>query len=165
MERVTVMLENKAGYRPRDAGRLRRLIASLGRVKSVNVRVAPSHIEVDMVSGPEVLRALEEALGEARPLSGGDPPSLAREQRFWEAHEVLEEEWRASRDIRVKAIILAMAALAKAQEGRLDAALRITARIPPGAGVDRGCIEEAARRVYIGHRVDPVPCIGVEGWR
>ncbi|MCE4602904.1 MAG: DUF309 domain-containing protein [Desulfurococcales archaeon] len=165
MERVAVRARNRGGLKPGDAWRLKSWILSLGEARSVNVRVAPRHIEIDMVASKDVVRRLEEELGPLEPLTGGDPWNLAKSQRFWEAHEELEEEWRLTKDPGLEAVIKAMAALAKAQEGRLDAALRIVSRIPQGLGVDRRCVEEMAARAYQGLEADILKCIGGARWR
>ncbi|MEB3861857.1 MAG: DUF309 domain-containing protein [Desulfurococcales archaeon] len=160
MERITLQAPNQGSLKPRDAARIKEKIRTLGGVKSVNIRITPSHIEIDMVASRDTVEKIEGLLGPLHPPPAGDPWSLARKQMFWQAHEILEEEWRRTRDPRIEAAIKAMAALAKAQEGNLEAALRIASRIPPDTGIDRRCVEEMATRAYQGHEADILECIG-----
>ena len=71
--------------------------------------------------------------------------------RYWEAHEVLEEYWKESRGPRrmlLQGLIKAAAALAKAGEGRLGPARRIAAAAEALLGLDDACIAGEASRVY-----------------
>ncbi|BAN90525.1 DUF309 domain-containing protein [Aeropyrum camini] len=138
----TLLFLSNPGLKPwRDAQRLKKAIKTgIPCVRSVNVRVADTHVELDAIHR---CRDLEKEL--RRVLSGletiylvyGKKAStalnvedLVREARYWEAHEALEDlYYRSGRDERVRALLLAAAAAAKAQEGLLEGAKRLLSRI------------------------------------
>jgi hypothetical protein len=173
--RVTVVLyPNPAGLRPAEAARLRRQFAERG-VSPAIVRIAPHHIEVEVPShsASRALLRLKDILGE--PLALGGPCErlqgwlecfleLARQQRFWEAHTAAEAGWRLAGRSWAQALAAAAGALAKAQEGTLEAAIRLAWRAARlGGGVLNGvCLESLVRRAYAGERVLLEECIRLE---
>ena len=159
------LVANNTGYKPTDAPRLRESIRTLTGCRSVNVRVAPDRIEVDMIlDDTGKLRRLEDLLGPLRePEPEPDVKTLVKSLRCWEAHELLEDllgmgEW-------VRSILLAAAACAKAEEGRLEDSYRILARIRDHAHIDIDCLRRALNDLYKGGRPDISRCIGEEAWR
>ncbi len=163
MPRIRLVADN-TGYKPADAPGLRESIRSLTGCKSVNVRITPSRIEVDMIlDDPEKLRRLEDLLGPIRePEPESNIKTLVKNLRCWEAHELLEDlldkgEW-------VRSILLAAAACAKAEEGRLEDSYRILARIRDQTHIDVDCLRQALYDLYKGRRPDISRCIGEEAW-
>lgn len=138
----------------------------------VSVRVASRHVELAaMAPRDSLLEAARELVGP--PVDPGEPPFedalesymwLLERERFWEAHEILEPVWASGRDLRVQALILAAAALARAQEGSLRGAERNIAVLEGiGApGVDAACLRGAALRAAIA--LEPLAGRCLEPW-
>ncbi|WP_054856147.1 DUF309 domain-containing protein [Vulcanisaeta sp. JCM 16161] len=53
---------------------------------------------------------------------------LFNEERFWEAHEVLEKVWRKNRNEGIRGLIILAAAFVKIQENNLEAFGRLIVR-------------------------------------
>ena len=165
--RTLLILSNSRNFKPRDSTSLKQKLSPY--FQRVNVRVAASHIEISVEvedlddASWRIQSVTGESVLEAKIL-GSDPPlgisealllyeDLVRRERFWEAHEVLEGVWRINRDEGLQALILTAAALAKAQEGNLIGALKITSRISrlaEGGLVDVDCLRETVREAYEG---------------
>ncbi|MEN2999146.1 MAG: DUF309 domain-containing protein [Acidilobaceae archaeon] len=134
--RLLIILEKREDVRPRDAERIAESIRS--RFPSATVRVASSHIEIAVAGGhigdlrglelfgaPLLMRELGRGSGE------GDLRELVTSERFWEAHELLEGLWKLAEGERrgkLERAIKLVAALAKAQEGKAEAAKEILRR-------------------------------------
>ncbi|MEB3850974.1 MAG: DUF309 domain-containing protein, partial [Desulfurococcales archaeon] len=168
---------------PRDAGALRRELASRG-VRPVIVRVAASHVEVEVPEG-----MVEKAAEEASRLLGSKPLgvysaytrrdgwleaflSLSRAQRFWEAHTAAEAGWRLEGVGWAQALAVAAGALAKAQEGSLEPVGRMAVKastIAERAGapglVDARCLEAEAEKAYRGLEAELERCLAIPGSR
>ncbi len=134
----------------------------------VTLRAYKTHLELAACcTSPHEIIKLGEILLDTQPYYIIDvdhllrPPRLAEalalyrvyvaHNRYWEAHEVLEEYWKESRDsmrMLLQGLIKAAAALAKAGEGRLDPARRIAAAAEALLGLDDDCIAGEASRVY-----------------
>ena len=97
-----------------------------------NARIASDHIELDVVADDEREVRLVERLGlnlqEVRVIDMERTINydvhdalfkyveLFNKERFWEAHEVLEEVWRLNRDKGLQGLIMLAAAFVKLQE-------------------------------------------------
>ncbi len=167
-----VIARNERGLRPRDAARLAGEIRRRLGARSVNVRIASSHVEVSAegVSPEDLARAVEDLAGRVIGGLGGAEGlasymALIEEERYWEAHEALEAVWSRDRDPAKQVLILAAAALAKAQEGKLHAALKIAGRakkLQEALGedlVDIRCVEAEAEKAYRGERSSLRRCL------
>lgn len=142
MERYLVRLRNAKGYAPKDARSLASQIRELlGSRDSIgNLRVATSALEFDLfaldkkqlderlgllesrisrVDNVKLLDKLPRQLSKQEVLREGF--DLFNQERYWEAHEVLEQAWQpakgAERDT-VQGIILTAAALVHHQKDR-----------------------------------------------
>ncbi len=126
--RHLVILENP-GYTPAQRGELLKMLRALLPV--LNVRIATSHVEVDVYGEPESAKlVLEKFFGRTLDVvditfenveSGVDRyVQLFNQERFWEAHNALETLWRSSRSPTLQGLILLAAAYVKLQEGNLD---------------------------------------------
>ncbi len=100
----------------------------------INVRVASNHVEIDVrindkkdldsirQLGLEILDVVdidvEDRVSEeiSEDYAIGKYVELFNEERFWEAHEVLEEVWRVNRDEGLRGLIVLAAAFVKLQE-------------------------------------------------
>ncbi len=172
-ERLIIHVRNTRGYKPADAQHIREYIKrEAPNTIGVNVRVSTKRIEVDATTPNP--RELIEALRKLGAIIDRGPKNLLEllgEERYWEAHELLEEEWRntepPARD-RIKALIKTVAAMAKLQEGWPDKARRILSTIKAN-GIDIECVEGELEKAWQGVRSDIIPCIdigyilGVEG--
>ncbi len=138
--RILIHARNPGIYEPKDRVKLMNLLRSLG-LNIINVRVASNHIEVD--ANTNNISELSSAVGRVvGPVLGvvnlsieskvNDPfrafVDLFNEERFWEAHEVLEPTWRVSRDTNVQGLIVAAAAFVKIQENYIESFLRLAKR-------------------------------------
>ncbi len=130
------------GYTPRDR---ERLVEKLRKVMDVrNMRIASSHIEIEVWNtDPDKVRShIENVVGEVvfvdhvdnieKRLETKDMDAaiklyiqLFNEERFWEAHIVLESIWRRSRDPRIQALIKLAASHVKIQENKPEYARRL----------------------------------------
>ena len=161
-EPVITVFENP-GYCPWDSPRIAARLRELG-ARPVMVRVASWSVQVQ--SPPDVAGRVVEAgrrvLG--RLLYGPrEPPEprsmlevpfmvsrLVAEERFWEAHEVAETAWRDGLTS-IWPLAVATGALAKAQEGNLEAALGLAwramymlgLRVPGAGNIDWGRLSQA----------------------
>jgi len=119
---------------------LMRRLRDLG-IHVINIRIGSNHIEVDALSRNIGADAdiIDKAIGSVTriiPLNEENEVEnpfkafieLFNEERFWEAHEVLEGVWRANRDTRVQGLIVLAAAFAKLQEESLTGFQRLMQR-------------------------------------
>lgn len=171
LARHLVFLENR-GLTPKDdAQRLKRLLKSIPCVKSANVRISKGHVEVDTVHSCENIgEEVSSKLGlehihtfhHEREVTPKAAPSLAREGRFWEAHEALETLLiETGGDRRVRALIFAFAAAAKAQEGLLEQAYRMLSKMDWGgleSIVSLECVKSIVRKVWLEGYGDLLTC-------
>ena len=152
MTRYLVRLANSQGYTPRDVKmlqvKIRELLGSADKIG--NLRISTSAIEFDLfteqtdlnksqslleatISKVVTLRPIEPlsalARGEMETLREGI--DLFNQERFWEAHEILEEIWHPAtgveRDI-IQGLILTAAALVHYQKNENDVCASILAR-------------------------------------
>lgn len=176
---ITIIAGNTRNLKPGDAESIRvRLRELLG---SCNVRIASSHVEIS-IEEEKLAKALDLVNNNIGPILYllrpgriiGDVrralelyETLVLEERFWEAHEILEFTWRSSRDdtlrSKLKTLIKIAATLAKVQEGKLDVALSMARSLGPQVSM---CIEdaviEAFKGRYVGSKVlDCVKGIGL----
>ncbi|WP_291767519.1 DUF309 domain-containing protein [Caldivirga sp. UBA161] len=138
--RILAHARNSRGYEPKDRIRLMALLRSLG-LSIINVRVASNHIEVDANTNDvnELSSVVSGVIGPILAvvnISGVNEVSnpfkafvsLFNEERFWEAHEVLEPTWRVSRDTNVQGLIVAAASFVKIQENYIESFLKLAKR-------------------------------------
>jgi predicted metal-dependent hydrolase len=152
MVRYLVRLANNQGYSPRDVkmiqAKIRELLGSADKIG--NLRISTSAIEFDLfiekkadlaksesllqdkISRVMTLRAIDSrvsTIGEEEALREGI--GLFNQERFWEAHEVLEEIWHpakgAERDV-IQGLILTAAALVHYQKDEKAVCLSILGR-------------------------------------
>ena len=169
-----VIARNERGYKPRDARRLAEEIKRSLKGVPVNVRVASGHVEVSVmgVDADELRSVVERLVGEVIDVirSGeglADYMAFIDVERYWEAHEALEAVWSRDRDPSFQVLILAAAALAKAQEGLREAAFRIVRRAEvlqrrlEYEVVDLECLRREVERVLAGLRGMLRDCIKI----
>ncbi|WP_292000048.1 DUF309 domain-containing protein [Caldivirga sp.] len=138
--RILIHARNSRLYEPKDRVRLMNLLRNLG-LGIINVRVASSHVEIDVNSDDldKLALIVSEAVGPVLSivnLSNENKPNdpfrafvfLFNEERFWEAHEVLEPTWRVSRDVNVQGLIVAAASFVKIQENYVESFLKLAKR-------------------------------------
>jgi predicted metal-dependent hydrolase len=132
--RYLYIIENRDGYRPDDRDALLKTLRSVMRV--ANIRIASKHVEVEiwdpdpLAAGEILRRSLGEILDVIRideeiQRDREDPveivvryAELFNEERFWEAHGVMEILWRSSNNRIAQGLILAAASMIKIQENR-----------------------------------------------
>ncbi|MET1128279.1 MAG: hypothetical protein ABWW70_03075 [Thermoproteota archaeon] len=180
---VLARLANDRRLLPADAPKLRELLRRVV-ARPLTVHVAPRWIEAVIFSAPspgEVERRLRGAgfrvlevysVEAEHKASGGDPVELLQRYshmmasaRFWEAHTVGEDVWHSCGPL--GRLLAALAgAHAKAQEGLLEAARRIVARVREEAGglrvadlVDWSCLLRTVELTYTGREANPLPCL------
>ncbi len=160
------------GCTPAHAPHLRSELRGLLGGVPASVRVASRHVELAAMAPRE---ALEEAARRllADPIDPSEPPVddkleaylwLLERERFWEAHEILEPLWASGRDLRVQALILAAAALARAQEGSLRGAER-NISVLEGIGapsVDTVCLRKETLKAALALEPSAANCL--EPW-
>jgi hypothetical protein len=149
--RYLVRLANSQGYTPTDVkmlqAKIRELLGSADEIG--NLRISTSAIEFDLFAEQTDLKRskslLEEKLSKVVtlrpidprvPVKGGEEMlregvDLFNQERFWEAHEVLEEIWHpatgADRDI-IQGLILTAAALVHYQKNEKVVCISILGR-------------------------------------
>src|SRR5712664_3327096 len=151
MMRYLVRLANSQGYTPTDVkmlqAKIRELLGSADKIG--NLRISTSTIEFDLFAEPTdlnrskslleakiskvvTLRSIESRVstrGEEEMLREG--VDLFNQERFWEAHEVLEEIWHPAtgvdRDI-IQGVILTAAALVHYQKNEKAVCVSILER-------------------------------------
>lgn len=175
---MAVLYFRNKGYKPVDAPRLRETLRTLlgSSNTSINVRVSPKYVEVS-ASGVELdtlVEASSKLLGEPPIEASGSSEGLSsythliREEKYWEAHEALEAVWSRNRDKGLQTLILAAAALAKAQEGNPRGALKILERLKKiqdelgEAIVDIECVRRKIEVVFNGGEGRLEECIRLE---
>jgi len=169
--RLLVILANK-GWTVEDRPMLMEAVRRLG-LDVINVRVGTRHVEVDVRAGEcdvgrlgelapilEIVDVEREEEGLELEEAVRRFVELARRERFWECHRVLEDVWRRTGSEAVRGLILLAAAHAKTQEGGDPSKLLAEAE-KALAGVDRlGCLDvrralELARSL----RLSEVSCV------
>jgi len=135
MKRYLFISSNDKGYRPNDRDALLNMLRCV--MRAANIRVASKHIEVEIWNPdlPLAMPVMRSTIGEPiawKPLEEDTPfqryseelrileefAYLFNEERFWEAHGVLESTWRSSGDKALQGLILVAASFIKIQEGR-----------------------------------------------
>jgi len=173
LDRVILVVDNRYRIKPFHLKYFKRLHG--GRLKRFSIRVTGETIEIGMLEQdvePSIIRYIEEHLGgiiEKRRVGvqKGNPLqayiNLAGRQRYWEAHEVLEDLWSSERKPLLQGLIQVAAAQAKAQEGRLKPALRILNRARMLYGIeeilDPACLIRETIRTYITGKSNVLRCI------
>src|SRR5438128_5219139 len=151
MMRYLVRLANSQGYTPRDVevlqARIRELLGSADKIG--NLRISTSAIEFDLFAkqtdinrSKSLLEAKISKVVTLRPIESRASPrgdretlregiDLFNQERFWEAHEVLEEIWHPAtgveRDI-IQGLILTAAALVHYQKNEKAVCVSILGR-------------------------------------
>jgi len=151
MMRYLVRLANTQGYTPTDVkmlqAKIRELLGSADKIG--NLRISTSAVEFDLFAEQADLNRssglLETRVSKVvtlRPIDSRAPTrsgeenlregvDLFNEERFWEAHEVLEEVWHpatgADRDI-IQGLILTAAALVHYQKNEKTVCISILGR-------------------------------------
>ncbi|MCE4611635.1 MAG: DUF309 domain-containing protein [Desulfurococcales archaeon] len=169
-----VIAKNTKGFKPGDAKRLAEEIKRSLKGAPVSVRVASGHVEISArgVDEDDLKRVVREIVGDIMDvIKGGeglaDYVAFIDMERYWEAHEALEAVWSKDRDPYLQVLILAAAALAKAQEGMKEAALRIARRAEDLQRrleyeiVDMDCLRREVERVFAGLRGMLRDCIKI----
>jgi hypothetical protein len=155
--RYLVRLANNKGYLPKDVKMIQEKIRELlgSEDKIGNLRISSSAIEFDLFAEPPDLKGLKGLLEsmisplltlrsiDSRATPRRDHESLREgidlfnQERFWEAHEVLEEIWHPAtgvdRDV-IQGLILTAAALVHYQKNEKAVCLSILARALPKLG-------------------------------
>src|SRR6266567_8955227 len=151
MMRYLVRLANSQGYTPRDVemlqAKIRELLGSADKIG--NLRISTSAIEFDLFAEQTELNRSKNLLEskmskvvtlrslESRVSIGGEEETLREgidlfnQERFWEAHEIIEEIWHPAtgveRDI-IQGLILTAAALVHYQKNENDVCVSILGR-------------------------------------
>lgn len=149
--RYLVRLANTQGYTPKDVKMIQEEIRELlgSEDKIGNLRISSSAIEFDLFAEPTHLNGpkslLEGKISKVITLRSIDPRASSRgkhetlqegidlfnQERFWEAHEVLEEIWHSAtgvdRDI-IQGLILTAAALVHYQKNEKTVCVSILGR-------------------------------------
>ena len=174
----TVLVRVAARAAPQRLGELRRRLRNVIR-RPFNARASTRWVEVVVFGEGEperVARLLQEAgltvLEAYRVKHSMDSEGLMeryrrllREEKYWEAHVAGEEAWhRVGTAGRVLAVLAG--ALARAQEGGVDAALKMIEKARQWsreAGVeelvDWDCVRRAVLKTWQGLRGDPLSCM------
>jgi predicted metal-dependent hydrolase len=151
MMRYLVRLANSQGYTPRDVkmlqAEIRELLGSVDKIG--NLRISTSAIEFDLFAEQSDLKRSQSLLEAKisrvvtlRPIQSRVPArreeetlregiDLFNQERFWEAHEILEEIWHPAtgveRDI-IQGLILTAAALVHYQKNEKAVCVSILGR-------------------------------------
>jgi len=151
MMRYLVRLANSQGYMPRDVemlqAKIRELLGSADKIG--NLRISTSAIEFDLFAEQTELNRSKNLLEskmskvvtlrslESRVSIGGEEETLREgidlfnQERFWEAHEIIEEIWHPAtgveRDI-IQGLILTAAALVHYQKNEKAVCVSILGR-------------------------------------
>ncbi len=113
-------------------------------LKIINIRVADNHLEIDLNTNTDDYASAIENLGfEIKNAVNIDLEEdkeyeeeytikkyieLFNEERFWEAHEILEKIWRKNKDEGIQGLIILAAAFVKIQENNPEAFKRLITR-------------------------------------
>ena len=156
--RYLVRLANNENYSPKDVKmmqeKIRKLLGSEDKIG--NLRISSSAIEFDLFAEPPDLKRvkglLEAKMSTVVTLRSIDPRASSRpdretlhrgidlfnQERYWEAHEVLEEIWHPAtgtdRDV-IQGLILTAAAFVHYQKNENDICLSILGRARGKLGV------------------------------
>ncbi|BDR92620.1 hypothetical protein Vsou_17130 [Vulcanisaeta souniana JCM 11219] len=137
--RVLVIASNP-GFKPVDRQALMDKLRTAS-LRIINIRVASRHVEIDLYIDDykeiEKIKALGFNINEL--VNIGEETKNASDahdhfvrlfnaERFWEAHEVLEDVWRRNRDEGIRGLIILAAAFVKIQENNLEAFKRLMIR-------------------------------------
>ena len=178
-EQRELLFVDNPGLKPNlHSQALKKAIKEIACVRSCNVRISDRRVEVDLVHSccggleKEIVEIVggrsvekpqrEQAASIVRVLD------LIKDGRFWEAHESLEEMLAKYKDNpEVKALLIASAAAAKAQEGFLEAAFRILSRfdwesLSKRGGVSEKCLEDVVRLVWERGYGDLLRCFQID---
>ena len=141
----TLIITDNPGFTPVDRQELMNKLRLKG-LRVINVRVASDHVEIDLRGDDTVMekiRSLGFIIKESINIDEEDKSEepneeqamrryieLFNEERFWEAHEVLERIWHRNRDEGIRGLIVLAAAFVKLQENNPEAfrELMITAK-------------------------------------
>ncbi len=144
MKRYLIRVENKSIYTPLDISEVKEILNGIGQNFS-NIRVSNFAIEFDYFSegeDKEILDKITHSLGkvldfkelkqELEESSLALALQLYKQERFWEAHEVIEAIWRKEKDERMKellqSLILLCASYVHMQKGRNSVSIGIMKR-------------------------------------
>ncbi|WP_243674725.1 DUF309 domain-containing protein [Vulcanisaeta distributa] len=119
----TLIIVNNPGLTPAHRQELMSRLRSIG-LKVINIRVASNHIEIDLYNNDittEKIQALGFIIKETININEENEElneeyairkyvELFNEERFWEAHEVLEKVWRRNKDEGIRGLIILAAA-------------------------------------------------------
>ncbi len=138
-----LIIINNPGLTPINRQELMSKLRSEG-LKVINVRIANDHIEIDLYindTAIEKIQSLGFVIKESININEESEDKelneeyvmrryveLFNEERFWEAHEVLEGVWRRSRDEGLRGLIILAAAFVKIQENNPEAFKRLITR-------------------------------------
>ncbi|GAB6947833.1 DUF309 domain-containing protein [Vulcanisaeta sp. JCM 16161] len=113
-------------------------------LKIINIRISEKHLEIDLEVntdedthkieglGFRIMKVINIDLEEDK--EHNEEYAIRRyielfnEERFWEAHEVLEKVWRKNRNEGIRGLIILAAAFVKIQENNLEAFGRLIVR-------------------------------------
>src|SRR3989449_8556303 len=151
MMRYLVRLANSQGYTPRDVevlqARIRELLGSADKIG--NLRISTSAIEFDLFAeqtdinrSKSLLDAKISKVVTLRPIESRASPrgdretlregiDLFNQERFWEAHELLEEIWHPAKGVErdtIQGLILTAAALVHYQKNEKAVCISILGR-------------------------------------
>jgi uncharacterized protein len=152
MVRYLVRLANNQGYSPRDVkmtqSKIRELLGSADKIG--NLRISTSAIEFDLfaeqielnkskslleskISKVVTLRPIEPlaASGRGKMQTLREGIDLFNQERFWEAHELLEEIWHPATGVErdmIQGLILTAAAFVHYQKNQNDVCVSILGR-------------------------------------
>ncbi|WP_069806728.1 DUF309 domain-containing protein [Vulcanisaeta thermophila] len=128
MTRYLIVIESE-DYVTKRRTEIMNSLRAMG-MRVLNARVTTGHVEVDLITDDidGELKKLSKAGMRVMDLVDLDVErhvenpleayvELMGQERFWEAHEVLEGVWRRNRSEFMRGLILLAAALAKLQEG------------------------------------------------
>ena len=175
--RYLVRLDNNQAYAPKDVkmleAKIRELLGSADKIG--NLRVSTTAIELDLFAAPSdlgrtksllegkiskvvTLRSLESRIStRAEDEALREGIDLFNQERFWEAHEVLEEIWHpatgADRDT-IQGLILTAAALVHYQKDEKTVCVSILGRakeklgrLDQFKGLDIGSLRTSIERI------------------
>jgi hypothetical protein len=151
MMRYLVRLANNQGYTPKDVkmiqAKIRELLGSAEKIG--NLRISTSAIEFDLFAEKDDLskskNLLEAEISKVLTLRSIEPRASARgeqealregidlfnQERFWEAHELLEEIWHPAKGVErdtIQGLILTAAALVHYQKNEKAVCVSILGR-------------------------------------
>ncbi len=172
LERLILVAENRKKIKPIHIKYLKPLYKKI--LRRYSIRISGDTVEIGILAEdvkPDTIKYIEEHIGkviEKRTIgtSKTDPieayVDLVKNQRYWEAHEALENLWSTNRRPILQGIIQVTAAQVKAQEGRLMSALRMLKRAKERYRIDIlfdiKCLLRETIRVYITGKSNILRC-------